>query len=289
MKHRFLLVSLIALTGVQAGAAVIAGNWCNTANILDPPAGLLESVVWSNLTAPAPPDGNNFLAVDSASGLGGSAAGDGQDVLVYSDGTAAPAGLTISWAGTDLDTNDLVTRPVSPNTTGADVDDGHDQLMTGHLKVTDPDGPGAIPAGVLNITFSGMSAVLADAGGSHYNIYLYVDGDDESSGGGADWTMTDGATTYYGQDNATFAVVHTVPGSLADYARVTNTVGGPHQAGNYVLWSGLTADSVAFDTTTVNGTDIGIAGFEIQIVPIPEPASFLLFGVLGLVFMRRRV
>lgn len=271
MKKTLLLLLLGSGLGLQSDGAVIAGNWCNTANIYDGPAGLLDSQVWSNLTAPAPPVGNNFYAIDSASGLGGSEAARDKDVLVFSDGTPAPAALTVSWHGADLDTNDEVTRPMWPNTIGADIDDGHDQLMTGHLKITDPDGTGPIPPGILTLGLAGMSDVLAETGGVSYELYLYVDGDEEATGKPADWVMTDGTLTYYGRDDATFADVHTIPGSLDDFIQVTST-SGVHQSGNYVRWSGLTADTFSIALTTVNGTDIGVAGFEINILVPPTDA-----------------
>ena len=258
--------ALVSVFGVAAHAAVITGNWCNIANIADPPAGYLESGNWSDLTEP-----NGYSESDTATG--------GTGDLIWDDGSSAPAAVTVSWVGEDLDTNDQADRPTSPSTTGADIDDGHDQLYAGFLAELQGNTP-------ISVDLSGMSSAMsAVPGATHYNVYFYIDGDEESNP--ADWEMTDGTTTFYGRDDFTFVDVHTTAGSLADYSQVTNTT-GTHQSGNYVMFGPYTGDSVAWTLQTVNSTDIGIPGFEIDVVPEPTTAALLgMFG-LGLLLRRRR-
>ena len=272
MKWVLQALVLVAFAAGQAGAAVIAGNWCNTANVADPPAGLQLSNYWSDLTVPNGFDANAIGTTGVNFATGGAAG-----ALKYSDGSDTPGAFQANWNGDDMDTNDEANRPIPPATLGAEIDDGHDQMMAGFLWVGN--------GNTLTLSFSGMTAVMTDVGGDYYDVYLYIDADEEANA--SEWELTDGTTAYYGQDDATFVEQHTGPvGDLSDFVQVANTVSGTYQSGNYVLFEGLNTDTVSFSLTSTNAADIGITGFEIFVVP--EPASALLFGLVGVIALRRR-
>ena len=283
-----LAVGLFLVLTVSAHAEVIAGNWCNLISVTDPPAGLLESTHWSNLTSPSPAEGGNgFQAVDTATGLGGTAAADGQDVLIYADGSPAPAGLSLSWEADNLDTNDKANTPVIGNL-GEDIQDGHDQMYAGFLGGVDSDGVegSANPSyeARIDLELTGMALLLSP--GQEYDVYFYIDGD-EAADAPSDWSFSDATTSYYGRDDSTFADDHTVAGSLSDYVLVNSIVPGQHLSGNAVVFSGYTADSVSWSIETTNGSDMGVTGFEIHVTPEPSSAV-LLVAVLVMISARRR-
>ena len=104
-------VILVATSSAQA--ETISGNFCSVANVANPPAGYVETMTW-----------NDFTAVAGFGGYGSTSS------VWYESGAAA--GVTVSWggsAGVSQNTNDNVMRP-------GDIDDGHDELMTGYLQAS---------------------------------------------------------------------------------------------------------------------------------------------------------
>ena len=95
-------------------------------------------------------------------------------------------------------------------------------------------------------------------------------------------SVTDGTTTYY-WDN------HAAHGDFTGYIQVTDTDNSDgYDIGQYVIFSGLTADSLSLSYETLTAGGGGIAG--VQIVAVPEPGYFALGGALlalALVVRRR--
>jgi hypothetical protein len=270
---------VFGLIGSSADAAVISGNWCSVAPIMDFPAGVVPVGNWNDLTGPA-----GFAPTDSTS------------AVIYDDGSSA-VGTTIAWSTSDggsQNTNDYVIRPLPPATTGNHIQDGHDQMMTGYLQASKHST--ASPLITLNVT-----GVNLQAFDGSYDVIVYFDGDDDvqSDTSRAQFRIYDSKATYdgggvplvtyYGRDSvgSNFGVDHTVPGSLADYTQITSSDEFSPTEGNYVRFSGL-EDSDFFVTISGVAGQQGVALNGFQIVPEPATMGLLALGSLGLLARRRR-
>lgn len=282
--HYWLAAVLVITAGAQAG--VISGNFCSVANIADDPAGVVPAGNWNDYTGPA-----GFGAAATVT------SGAGQ--IEYADSSQVAAGLALSWnvspAGSQ-NTNDNVTRP-AVGTLGADIDDGHDQMMAGYLQVSRLSN--AVP--ILQFTGSGLNIV-----GDSYDLILYLDGDsdvqpDSSTANNqykvgiwTDATKSSAlATMVFGRDASDYPLVNDGTSPLAQYVQVTSTIDGSPTEGNYVRFSGLSSDSFYVEIEGVlggtnglsndGGHGIALNGFQI----IPEPMTLSLLGV-GAFFLRRK-
>lgn len=284
----------IATVSAPAGAAVLNGNFCSVANVVDVPAGLYSAGAWNDLTGPA---GYGAAGVVLGSGGGG--------VLKYDNGAAVPGAVQIQWDtpnGGSQNTNDNVIRAFPPASIGNHIQDGHDQLMTGYLQAS------RLSNSLPIVTLEGRNVTAAYNSG--YSLVLYTDGDDDvqNPAGGQQfrvglWTSpTDyllngwagAAQAVYGKDAANYGIDHTVAGSLADYARITSTVDGSPTVGNYIQFDNLSLSDfyvriegvIGGPAGNLNSGGHGVAlnGFEI----VPEPATLVMLVVAGVTMITRR-
>jgi Ca2+-binding RTX toxin-like protein len=173
-------------------------------------AGQARAGNWNNL------DGGGHSVYGNESG----------ELLYFDDGLIAP-GITIEW-GADLDSTYL-----------QDLDDLHEEdhnqiypgtnqdlrLFEGYLSADTSD--------TVGVNIAGLGAHFRS-----YDLYVYLDLEDNDSRSGTSVrSITDGTTTYYldDPDGNTFT---------GTYVEVTSTGLGAAQRGNYVVFRGLTSDSV---------------------------------------------
>lgn len=288
MKKVVILLVLAALLCASAHAKVISGNYCSVAQIADFPAGVVPANGWNDYTGPA-----GFAAAATVqSSLG---------QILYDDGAQVEDGVVIDWDVDPLgaqNTNDSVNRPIPPATTGADIDDGHDQMMTGYLQV--PRLSNFTP--ILEFTGTGINNAFEE-----YALILYLDGDDDvepasatannqySVGIWTDSTKTTAlATMVFGRDAGEYALANDGSTPLAEYIQVTSNTDGSPTEGNYVIFRGLSSDSFYVEVEGVlggtggdqndGGHGIALNGFQI----VPEPMTMGLLGLGGLLIRRRK-
>lgn len=156
---------------------------------------------------------------------------------------------------------------------GATYASATSQLLNGAITDYVDSGTG-LPNGGNTVSFSGLATDFP----AGYDVYVYLNGFTGFNGG----SVTDGTTTYY-WDN------HAAHGDFTGYIQVTDTDNSDgYDIGQYVIFSGLTADSLSLSYETLTAGGGGIAG--VQIVAVPEPGYFALGGALlalALVVRRR--
>jgi hypothetical protein len=153
---------------------------------------------------------------------------------------------------------------------GQDADGTYNkELLNGYLNA----GPAPwMPA----ITYSQIA--MTEIPYANYNIIVYFSSDVAGRAG----DVTDGAANY------SFLTVGpgSVNGANAVFAQTTDTAAAYTTTANYAVFAGL---SGASQTVKVQMRDedqwAGIAGF--QVVQVPEPASFVLVGLCGLISLGR--
>jgi len=182
--------------------------------------------------------------------------------------------------------------------TGVGTSTPNNKLMAGYIDATgQPNIPGSPYSGWNNANkpdayVTGLGAWLANSGASSYSVLVYTDGDATEGRIGEYWlqnasgsdfgalTLGSDLTSHlFAKDSANFSGTFTqVPGTADS---VGNAVDG-----NYILFSGLTAD--AFLLRTEEQTfRAQINGFQI-IAEVPEPGSMALLGLGGLTFLLAR-
>jgi hypothetical protein len=143
----------------------------------------------------------------------------------------------------------------------------------------DPDGTynSAIFDGYYNCFSSTLT--LGSIPFANYDIYVYF----SSDANGRTGTISDGTTAFsFSTDTRTKVDAH---GNFA-FALTTDT-GVAYPSADYAVFSGLTGASKAFTIASNPNSGMGIAG--VQIVQVPEPATFAMFmGGIGMLTMFRR-
>jgi len=152
---------------------------------------------------------------------------DAGELVYFDDGEIAP-GITIQW-GADLDS----TGPHDPDELHEEdhnqINPGDDQdkrLFDGYLSTDYHD--------TVGVNIAGLSSHF-----EAYDVYVYLDMDDQDSRSGTSVrSVTDGTTKYYldDPDGNTFT---------GTYVEVLSTDPNAAQKGNYVVFRGLTSDQVS--------------------------------------------
>lgn len=292
-------LGLIALPA-SAASLVLSGNYCSVAPISNPLPGLnlnglanqtaslnIGANQWFNdftNSASLSPVAAEYPSIGTANGLtGNTLPGNGRSTganpftnMFFSNGAAVPTGVTASWnAGTQdsFDDRDLISNR-------------QQQLFGGYLQ-RNFEGQAT---SAITLTLAGLDLVNS---GKTYDLYVYIDGEDgkQPLGQTGNWdaTIVGSGSTYYGLDNSDFFSNAGRTGTNT-YAQVTSTNAGARQAGNYVLFSGLSGDGFTFrissDThgVVLNAWEVVLAGP----VPVPAPLALLTLGLAALGLTRRR-
>ena len=188
-------------------------------------------------------------------------------------------------------------------TSGASVDTGDGKMMSGYLDASwgtgantpIADGTGVFGVGNNNkplVYVDGVSSWLALQGASTYSVVVYFDTDSFDAGRVAEFwiqsvtgnsgSMTVGADLtphIFGLDDSTFS---------GTYTQATSTALAGATAGNYAVFSGLSADQFLLRGEENGWASDAITGFQI-VATVPEPSvAALLIGAAGLTMRRRR-
>ncbi|MEO6477596.1 hypothetical protein [Luteolibacter sp.] len=191
-------------------------------------------------------------------------------------------------------------------TNGASTATGDGKLMSGYLDpswgsgANTPLNPNTDVYGVGNnnkpvIFVGGLSSWLAATGAASYSIIIYFDGDSadgsriaeywlEGISGNANSMTSSGDLTphLFGSDTANFTGTYT---QVSD----TSTTLGTATAGNYIVFTGLSADQFLLRGDEHGYASDATTGFQI-IAEVPEPAttSVAALGLSALLLRRRR-
>jgi hypothetical protein len=144
------------------------------------------------------------------------------------------------------------------------------ELLNGYLN--------AGPAG-WNPPITYSEIAMTEIPYANYDVIVYFSSDVAGRAG----DVTDGATNY------SFLTVGpaSVTGANALFAQTTDTGGAYTTTANYAVFAGLSGPA---QTVRVQMRDndqwAGIAGFQV-VEAVPEPASFMLVALCGLITLRR--
>jgi len=239
------------------------------------------------------------LAADEVAGAPGYAQGNwnnlgrwGQAAAVNaSDGAAS--GIAVTW-----DSN---------NTWGLGVGTGtpDNKLMNGYLDATGAANlDTAVPynfwdnANKPEVCVRGIGAWLAAQGAPSYKVVVYTDGDEMIGRTSAYWLQEPGDSndppTALGAVLTPQVFVKDVVNFSGAYIQAPLSANSADTAAeaNFIVFTGLTADSFLLKTEEINGgtgTTLRATINGMQIVAVPEPASIglLLLAAMGLLARRR--
>lgn len=259
----FSIPPLLVLAASAASAAVINGNFCSVANIVDYPAGQVSgNAAWTDLTSTT----GGYTANDTTYGSLNLGAFPKND-LKFTDGTDVDATVGISWTSLSHDTND------NRKTPGYSTATGSEQLFAGYLQSSTS----------VTLTLSNFDNAFSGV----YWVFLYLDTDSGTAATPVKYSVTSsgdfttgGGQTYYGSDASDF-IDDLVPNT---FNRVTSTTFGTNTVGNYVMFEGMSGSGTFTITKQDGGAMVGLNGFEI----IPEPGSLTLLGAGAVFALRRR-
>ena len=208
------------------------------------------------------------------------------------DSTGVASGVTAAWDSNNTWRN------------GAGVTDPEAKLMHGYLDATGaanvaPATPYNFFPGATNdpqVYVNGLSAWLASVGAPSYNLVVYADGDGTDNRVGEYWVQAasgaDLAALTVGDDLTPHLVLNDAANFSGAYDQVSAaaTSLAAADAGNYLVFTGLTADSFLLRTNEAGGPTLRapINGFQIVAVPEPTAAGLLTIAATVLLARRRR-
>jgi len=183
---------------------------------------------------------------------------------------------------------------------GADTSTANGKLMAGYLDATGQPNNNSNPysgwdnANKPDTLFTGIGSWLAAQGALSYKVIVYSDGDATEGRISEYWlqnaTGSDFGSLTLGTDLTTHRFLKDTSNFSGGFTEVTDSANsvGTAGEGNYMVWSGLTADSFLLRSeerdfrAQINGIQI--------IAEVPEPGTVLLLGLgsLGFLLARRR-
>jgi hypothetical protein len=212
--------------------------------------------------------GNNAQQIDATETFGiaslGSVVGGWHNINTGASNLTDAVGIT-----TSLDVS--LTQPNGQATFNSAYTDT--PLFAGLDDYTTTASPVSVTLSDLNATFS-----------SGYFAIVYVGGFNANTGA----SITDGTTTYFYRPLPS----PSAPVNFVQTLQTTDLGDGNNPTAQYAVFgsyaSPLTADSITFTLDTLYGGGAAIGG--LQIVAVPEPASFslALMGGLGLLLLAQR-
>jgi hypothetical protein len=206
------------------------------------------------------------------------------------DETGAASGVNFAWDANNV-WND-----------GAGTADANAKLMHGYL---DSNGAANVApvtpynffptaANDPHVYVNGLAAWLAARGATSYSVVVYADGDGTNGRVGEYWLQEAsgsdlGALTVGGD-----LTPHLFNNDTANYTGTFDLLSSSSTAlvgadsGNYMVFTGLTADSFLLRTNEPAGPTLRTAINAVQIVAVPEPASLGVLGLAALSLLSRR-
>lgn len=256
MKTSALLAIITAAGLTSASAATISFSFTNAAQALgsaeEAGAAPYRAANWNNL--------QTDFSANSA----------GQDIF---DSTGNQVG--------DIHTSTGLQVTYDSNTiyfTDAPVSTSDDKLFKNYLD------DGALDSGQPYITLQNIEN--ADQG---YSVIVYLASDSANSGNNAQlgeyWIQDQQADA--GATILTNGGTKNTPILLGDSYTGTYTEASGTTAGNYLLYTGLTAEDITIRANKDGGRS-SIAGFQIVTVPEPSSTALLGLGTLALILRRKR-
>ncbi len=241
-------------------------------------AGVLDETEFAELNL-GESIGINFVGGRSGAGGGGTGGGDGTSLdagdmagvvsqanwnnalmsnggpLALVDASGAATGATVTWGG--------VPNSWTQSTSVADsTSSGDAKLMNGYVDTN---------------TTSTTSVDIADIPYENYIAIVYYDGD--GSGRSGDYTVN-GNTLVEAVDNGNSVG----GGGFTSYTQAVNS----GDAGNYIVFGPETASPASISAMANNFRGPLNALQIVQVIPIPEPTSLMLGGVMAAGFLVRR-
>lgn len=223
------------------------------------------------------------LATGSAGITGGVIdAGYWSDLSVRGGGTNYASGALLSNLTADdgnastLDMSFTYNSSSGPNTTQVPATTASERIYRAYLQ-----GNSAGTA-TFSINLSDMTSFLSANSATEYNVYIYSLVNNAAAAGV--YSYSDGSTTFYQASTNS----NTTPWVDGSFSQVTSTdVSG--STGNYVLFEGLTSDTLTITQANINGTGNPTLRFAgIQIVAVPEPNTVALAGIASACLLLRR-
>ena len=200
----------------------------------------------------------------------------GQTVSV-NDSSGAATGVTTTW-----DSNNTWN-------TGAGTSTPDHKLMNGYLDATGQANWETVPYQFFwnenkpEAYLTGLSGWLSAQGATSYEVVAYIDGDTSEGRIGEYWLQNGGGDppTVLGSDLSSHVFVKDSANFSGTYTQTplsANSIAGAVD-GNYVVFSGLTADSFILRSEE---RDFRAQINAIQIVAVPEPATSFLIAFCSL-------
>jgi autotransporter-associated beta strand protein len=170
----------------------------------------------------------------------------GSDTTLVNNSGSNVSGLSVSYTSLNTWADGAISNTA-----------GNDRLMRGYLDFN-------VNSGSASVTVSGLTSAV-------YDVIVYTNGDEDSRTGRFDI----GAQSFWVKDNTTFSGTFVQGTDTADPGSHAAT-----QAGNYMVFSGLTGSSFTLNATGAYTTD-GTLRAPVNAVQIVQPANTLFWDRNG--------